>query len=385
MGGGGQYNGFVLTMHFILPKHFYLLDIVKGLAILKVILWHWQHFFYPYHSVGPGFDRVSQPLYCLLYIFYEPSKATIPFFFSLSGFTFFWLYSARVAKGTISSKTFFLSRLARLYPLHIVTLVAVAVGQCVYSGMTHASFVYSNNDVVHFIMNLFLVSAWGRDVGFSFNGPVWLLSVQMLMYILFYVFCRNFNRNAMALVVVMILGSFLAQNVFIALGIKYFFFGGILFVVYERIVSTDDPWKVSIWLPFVTAALWFVTLLVKHPYIHLIPEINSLCQKPVLSNWAVVVLLPLTILSLALWQAKKSQAGQRFSKIGDITYSMYLLHFPLQLLAVIGVVHFNVDPQVFNRLAFMILFFMALVLASWISRQYFETPIKKHFLSGLAR
>src|SRR5690606_28956827 len=101
------------------------------------------------------------------------------------------------------------------------------------------------------------------------------------------------------------------------------FFGGILFVVYERIVSTDDPWKVSIWLPFVTAALWFVTLLVKHPYIHLIPEINSLCQKPVFSNWAVVVLLPLTILSLALWQAKKSQAGQRFSKIGDITYSMY--------------------------------------------------------------
>jgi peptidoglycan/LPS O-acetylase OafA/YrhL len=64
---------------------------------------------------------------------------------------------------------------------------------------------------------------------------------------------------------------------------------------------------------------------------------------------------------------------------------MYLLHFPLQLLAVIGVVHFYVDPQVFNRLAFMILFFMALVLASWISRQYFETPIKKHLLSGLAR
>jgi len=45
------------------PKHLYLLDILRGLASLAIVIWHYQHFFF----VAPGepsetFIRSDQPL-----------------------------------------------------------------------------------------------------------------------------------------------------------------------------------------------------------------------------------------------------------------------------------------------------------------------------------
>jgi peptidoglycan/LPS O-acetylase OafA/YrhL len=367
-----------MTIDLAPPKRFYLLDILRGVAVFRVILWHWQNFFLPNNTQGVLFFIDKQPLFEWFYIFYKYADAAIPFFFCLSGFIFFWLYSTRVAQRAITLRSFAVKRISRLYPLHLVTLIFVAVGQYIYAGIIDTYFVHPFNDAYHFVLNFFLVSSWGFEKGWSFNAPVWILSVEVLLYLMFFIFCRVFHRNPIALFCMVVIGHSVVPkfNSSIATGMEYFFFGGIIFVVYEHIVMTNDTWKISVWLPFITAAAWLATVLFMHPNLDFrLGESPWIIQK-ITSVWSVRVLLPLTILSLALIETKRS-LGKRLSFIGDISYSLYLIHFPLQLFAVTVTAQLNIGQELFYSVSFMILFFFALTLLSLASRHYFEIPIQR--------
>jgi hypothetical protein len=55
--------------------------------------------------------------------------------------------------------------------------------------MHHTDFVYPWNDVRHCILNLFLLSSVGLK-RLPYNYPVWSVSVEMVLYVLFYTLCR---------------------------------------------------------------------------------------------------------------------------------------------------------------------------------------------------
>jgi Predicted acyltransferases len=110
------------------PKHFYSLDALRGLAALAVVCWHWQHFFYQGQALKE-FSMASQPFYRVLSLFYNSGDRAVDLFFCLSGFVFYWLYSAKVKTGAVTAARFTVLRFSRLYPLHFVTLMAVLVMQ----------------------------------------------------------------------------------------------------------------------------------------------------------------------------------------------------------------------------------------------------------------
>ena len=114
----------------------------------------------------------------------------VELFFVLSGFILFGLYERRVAAATVSARDFAVLRLSRLYPLHLATLLVLLL-------QTSPPFVYPDNDTIHLVRQLFMVSAWSADRPFtSFNGPVWSVSVELLLYIAFFVLCRLGMRPA---------------------------------------------------------------------------------------------------------------------------------------------------------------------------------------------
>ena len=52
------------------PQRLYSLDVLRGLAALSVVFWHWQHFFYS--GTAPGVVEVEkQPLYSCSFSFYD--------------------------------------------------------------------------------------------------------------------------------------------------------------------------------------------------------------------------------------------------------------------------------------------------------------------------
>jgi peptidoglycan/LPS O-acetylase OafA/YrhL len=363
----------------IQPQRFYSLDVLRGIAALSVVLWHWQHFFLPMNKAGVAFSPRSQPLYDFFYVFYNYGERAVELFFCISGFVFFWLYSKRIADGEISFGSFSILRLSRLYPLHFATLVFVAIAQLVYISMTHGYFTYPFNDAYHFVLNLFFVSSWGFQKGYSFNYPVWSVSIEVLLYALFYVFCRIFRRNTLAVFAAIFIGHFVIYNLnhFISKGVECFYLGGLAFLVYERIIKAGDTWKVSSWLPYLVLGAWLLAILSAYYAEALEHAEMPMLLRKLASNWVVFFLFPSTILSLALVETIRGTLGKRVSFIGDLSYSSYLLHFPLQLLTAIIVTALALGQELFYSAWFMVAFYLVLIGLSLLSHSYFELPMQR--------
>ncbi|PTQ70663.1 acyltransferase [Pseudomonas sp. GV071] len=375
-----------------IPKRFYSLDLIRGLAALAVVFWHWQHFFYAGSTFMP-YEMEAQPFYSVFYLLYHTGWLAVDFFFSLSGFIFFWLYAEQIAERKVSAWQFFALRFSRLYPLHFATLVFVLLAQKWVMASTGDYFVVPFNDTYHFVLNLFMASSWGLEQGPSFNGPVWSVSVEVLMYLLFFTVCLLFRLRLQAVLAMIVVGLLvLTVAPILGRGIFSFFLGGAIFRFYRYLCQQGLLNKA---LPIVlglTGALWLATLVeVKTGWLwghvqlllegllpaHLHPLIGKAIHAA--SRFIPVALLfPLTILSLALAETWRGYLGRRFAMVGNLTYSSYLLHFPLQLVVFEVTRYMGIANSFFYHPLSMIMFFVLLIPICLLSYYYFETPAQKH-------
>ena len=301
-------------------ERFYSLDAVRGIAALSIVLFHFRHFFY--HGAQLGAYRTTElPLYGWLFPLYTRGDLAVDMFFCLSGFVFYWLYSQRIASRAISPGRFALLRFSRLYPLHLATLLAVALGQTWLLHKTGSYYVYECNDIRHFLLNLCFASSWGMEGGYSFNGPVWSVSVEVLLYALFFFCCRLFPIRITVLAGFSIGGFLALLNAYSPVwrGIGSFFLGGCVFLAYQAIIASRHAATLTKIAGYLTVAMWTAT-------IYALATGREL-SLPLL-NFPVMVLFPLTILSLALIETWRGSLGRRVAFLGDISYSSYMLHFP---------------------------------------------------------
>lgn len=132
-----------------------------------------------------------------------PMKAIAPltlgvsFFFVLSGFILAYVY-----QGGLNPKEFYISRFARLWPIHAVT-IALTVWLLI-------PFVFSRPDwALPFTANVLLLHAWVPLVGYalSFNSVSWSISDELFFYLLFpFLRGRAFRLVVLLLVLVTIAG-----------------------------------------------------------------------------------------------------------------------------------------------------------------------------------
>lgn len=172
-------------------REFLGVEVLRFQAALCVLIWHYQHFYY----VGKkptGFVRTEQPLYGLLRVIYERGAIGVQLFWCLSGFIFFWNYREPIRNLAVGGARFFMLRFSRLYPLHLATLLLVAALQAGYAAQHDGrTFVYGNNDVPHFLLQLAFAGAWPDASNYSFNGPTWSVSLEVLVYCGFFCCCGS--------------------------------------------------------------------------------------------------------------------------------------------------------------------------------------------------
>ena len=108
----------------------------------------------------------------------------VDLFFVISGIVIAMVYGDGIRDGRHYAN--FLSlRLARLYPLHLVTLLFyAAIAWAVAQGML-AVINPERYDVHDFLPNLLLVHAWGFGDGFTFNYVSWSVSAELFCYLIF--------------------------------------------------------------------------------------------------------------------------------------------------------------------------------------------------------
>jgi peptidoglycan/LPS O-acetylase OafA/YrhL len=383
------------------PNRFHSLDVLRGLGAAAVVLWHWQHFFFN-GAIRGDFSPGAQPFHGVLWPFYDHGHLAVSLFFTISGFIFFWLYSDQISRNRLSLWDFQVLRVSRLLPLHLATLLMVVFGQAVLS-RTGAPILAENNDAYHFVLNLVLANNWGLERGFSFNAPSWSVSVEMLLYVMFFWFCRSNLRGPLGILGAIAAGYVVMRWVYapVGLGMICFFAGAAVFRVYEKVRKHVCGSKFRCLAVVVgTLGLWVVVLLNReHNWCDTWVEGSFLKGKLMVGghdllkqaafhvNWLSfeLVLFPCTILALALVETARGHWGKRFSWIGNMSYSMYLIHFPLQVIALAVALGLGYRRDVFYNHYMWVIFFSTLLLLSWLSYRYLEMPSQRKLRSILLR
>jgi peptidoglycan/LPS O-acetylase OafA/YrhL len=361
------------------PPRFYSLDALRGVAALSVVVWHWHHF-----TLGPDGARTrpmeSQPLYPLLFVFYRRGELAVDLFFSLSGFIFFWLYSTAVAERALTAREFWVRRFSRLYPLHLVTLLFVAAGQLLFERFHGRPFVYPENDLRHFLLQLSFASSWGLERGFSFNGPIWSVSVEVLLYAAFFIFCSFFRPRIATALAVAVTGFAFARIVYepVGRGVGSFFVGGAAYLVYLKILEQRRVRALAVPVALLAGALWVSVVAGMSIDGWPGPGVaRSGVYRGFVWLWPRAVLFPVTILALSLIETSRGSFGRSLSLLGDVSYSSYLLHYPLQLVVMSVVLEFSAGTALFDSPWLLLGFYALLVPLSLVSHRCFELPAQR--------
>jgi peptidoglycan/LPS O-acetylase OafA/YrhL len=282
-------------------------------------------------------------------------------FWMISGFVFAAVYYGRAA----TTREFAVNRFARLYPLHLATLLLVAAEQYLCTQRFGTPLLFQNNDLPHFLLQLGFASDWLMSTGMSFNGPIWSVSVEVVLYALFWLTRRWVPVRGVA-------GPFALAAAMIVLrrtvgGTEVFACGFHFFLG----VALCSVWRSFAALPRLLMAAGVAAMVAGGA--------GLLMADPREVEIIAAIFLPLVLGGLILFVvAAEGFAPAWLSRplgaLGDRTYSIYLIHVPIQLLL------FLVAGPHIAQLArhgwFLALFLALVLLAAWPCYRWFEAPAR---------
>jgi peptidoglycan/LPS O-acetylase OafA/YrhL len=305
-------------MSYKLDKAYPGIELLRFLSALAVLVWHYQH--YAYGPSGFSIERDRQPFYDFLSFFYSYGVYGVQLFWCISGFVFFHVYSESIKNRNVGFSVFWIRRLARLYPLHILTLVIVLLFQFAFNFKNDYFFVYPYNDIKHLVLNLFMASHWGMQDGYSFNGPIWSVSIEILIYVAFFfwAFINSFVTR-MILIVVLILALYFIQRTELLECLLLFFSGGVAYRIINHAVF------------FIRCLLFFLLIFINGITLYNIVDAGGIyAVSPSYRMIQIVLLCMVLTCTAAIIRVDGFQCKLIFG-LGNLTYSIYLIHFPLQL------------------------------------------------------
>ena len=339
-----------------------LLDGLRAVAAVAVLFFHYVHFFYPLGVFAKTNAMAPQaPFYAQLWVLYELGHFGVQLFWMISGFVFAAVYYGR----PVTSREFVVNRFARLYPLHFATLLLVTVLQfgLIARFGTHLLFVAF--DVPHFLLQLGFASNWLFRFQTSFNGPIWSVSVEVVIYAVFW-FTRH---RLMALGVIgplalaaawMVLRRAVDQTEIFNCGF-HFFIG----------VALCAVWRSFLAVPRTLFAAGTAAAAVGAVGVALVALARA---------WlAQIVFVPLLfgglmLLAAAAEDVAPARLRAALGAFGDRTYSIYLIHVPIQLGLFLA---FGPHLSDIARHGWFLPVYLGLVMAlAWPCFRWFEAPAR---------
>lgn len=243
----------------------------------------------------------NKSLYSFLSPIHNGSTAVL-FFFTLSGYV--------LSRQTLSSppnSRWLLARYIRLMPVYYVAFFSPMLVQIVTGNFKSDSF--------GVLLGVFALQSQVTKYALEINGPLWSVSVELLLSGFFMLFSRFAKSRAAYLISFILLTlSFtkLGQNPFLN-GIPYFYLGVWL---QSKRFSREDFLKNKVKL-----SNFIVSYLLISPV--LLIEFN-----PVFKNLTNLIIFSFGIISLR--NARMTNRTEKISiELGKRSYSFYCVHFPI--------------------------------------------------------
>lgn len=271
----------------------------------------------------------------ILHVVFSYGNEAVNFFFFLSGYIMvIAYYKPDKDSRSINKWKYWLNRFARIYPVYFLAILLVTVYYIAIDRELFTSF------SIRLPLELLLLQSWvGKS---SLNFPGWSLSVEMLFYLVFPFALAYFSKfRPGKLIIVSVLVYLSGQLLFISaldsfgtdvkskLAIEYFPFFNlstfILGVLTALIFVQNRDWLLKYRVPvkvfgYPLMVLVFILLYFGvdfHTYHH-----NGLLA-PVYALFLVIFSLPSRLTN---WLGNPA-----FVFLGDISYSIYILQYPVWL------------------------------------------------------
>ena len=329
------------------------------MSSLAILIWHYQHFFFTGAGRLAGWDPSIQPLWQLLKPSYIYGQFAVQIFWCISGLILAHTYINQTRTGLAK---FSIARFSRLYPLHILTLLVVVLIQFVSMKSFGTFQIYGTNDLFHFFTNLFFVQAWGKlGDGFSFNAPTWSVSVEIIVYFIFFALLAVLRRGKIIVSLALLLGMRMLTDSHPTISDHVFFFQCLMYFltgvsIYFAVTMSKQLTRIAT----LTALMAII------PY--LIPAFRP--------RYAFVALL-LVCLAAFLDTFPITHNLKSLRIVGELTYSVFLWHAPLQMIILMIMTQFDISRSVPESPLFLLFFLVLTYSVGYASYRWIEQPARK--------
>ncbi len=344
---------------------FYEIDLLRFLAALAVVLYH-----YTFRGFAEGgYSPVEYPV---LGEVFKYGLYGVQLFFIISGFVILMTASKRDAAN------FVISRITRLYPAFWV---------CV--SLTAAFIFWKGGEIfqiglVEYLLNLTMISGFANVK--MVDGVYWTLLVEIKFYLLIFVLlvCGQIKRIEWFLALWLILTILnllvplpkIITFLFLPDWSSFFIAGAVFYLIRQNGLSLI---RVAMLVMSLLLSLWQNLSEIRH-----LEVLYKSDFSPYISS-AVIVACFTVFLFISLGYTK-GLSSQKLIKLGVLTYPLYLIHQN------IGFMMFHEFGGSVNRYVLLITLVLIMMLASWLIHRLVEQPLGywmnkqlKHFWSKFAK
>lgn len=326
--------------------HLLLLDALRGVAALIVLYYHCFECFG--YEIAEGTGLYTQ--HC------DHGYLAVDFFFLLSGFVIAYAYDDRQS---MSFATFAKRRLIRLHPM-VVAGAVIGLACFLIDGSTDwmGNVATPGNIALAFLMTLVMLPvlpSWRTDVRgngemFPLNGPQWSLFFEYIGNVIYILLLRRLSTRTLSAVVVAsgaALGYHVLQGGYLGEGWSFVnggFWWGMLRMLF--------PYSLGMWLCRLYMNTRRSTSNIKPSTLFLICSALLLVLLPMpfvgnpqqpWQNGLYILLLTVVVFPAIIWMAAstgthkcESQAPSKairfYQFLGELSYPLYIVHYPLMYL-----------------------------------------------------
>ena len=347
-------------------------DGIKGLSCLIIAcVWHYRHF---------GVRGDISPLYNVFEVSYANGDLLVELFFMLSGIGMMIGYKNKIQSQNLLFKDFAVKRVQKLYPLHLLTLLLVIPFQIMHLNATGNTFVYKNFDVYHFILNFLGLQNGFFGTEWSFNSPSWCISIFLMLYALFYLLIYKSKSDTsiavkFSIAAIIGIGILIAHinypvlNPLTARGLASFSVGVLVYYAYENKHKLN-----YLAIGIVMLIFWvFVYILIRTT------NLSFIGSKLNLDLFLILLVYPAFILSvLFIKPLNKLFSLKPLVYLGKISMSVYLLHFPIQLIIRVIDIYFNLNID-YTNIFFYLIYITIVLFFAIIYSDFISEPFEKCF------
>ena len=355
-------------------SHYKILDGLRGVAAIMVVLFHILEIF----SGGIHTEQIINHGYL-----------AVDFFFVLSGFVVGHAYDDRWNKMTIGG--FFKRRLIRLHPMIVAGMIIGAI--CFYFSASPILFPGISQISGWKLLLVLLIGftlipvpssldirGWGEM--HPLNGPAWTLFFEYIGNLLYALVLRKLSNKILA-VLVFVAGSALVQMAVtspngdviggwsiepaqLRIGFTRFLYPFLAGLLLSRIIRPG-----FIKNSFIYCTM-FIILILSFPRIG---GTNDLWLNGLYDSLSIIILFPLIVYMGASSQVKGKNSQALCQFLGNISYPIYIVHYPLIYIFSAWVVDNKITLS--NAWPMGLVLLSGAIILAYASFKLYDLPLRK--------